>query len=56
MLEAADQLDFELAAELRDRIEELENPQDADANAPKTKAGTPGSRAGRTGRKGKRKG
>ena len=56
MLEAADQLDFELAAELRDRIEELENPQATDANAPKTKAGTPGSRAGRTGRKGKRKG
>ena len=51
MLEAADQLDFELAAELRDRIEELRDPAASDGETPKTRAGTPGSRAGRTGRK-----
>ncbi|MAJ47287.1 MAG: excinuclease ABC subunit B [Planctomycetes bacterium TMED75] len=51
MLEAADELDFELAAELRDRVEQLRNPKSQDKNAAKTKAGTPGSRAGRTGRK-----
>ena len=51
MLEAADELDFELAAELRDRIEQMRNPEAHDEDAPKTKAGTPGSRAGRTGRK-----
>ena len=51
MLEAADELDFELAAELRDRIEQMRHPEAHDEDAPKTKAGTPGSRAGRTGRK-----
>ncbi|MEC8559901.1 MAG: excinuclease ABC subunit UvrB [Planctomycetota bacterium] len=51
MLEAADQLDFELAAELRDRVEELLNPGSGPVEQVKTKAGTPGSRVGRTGRK-----
>ena len=51
MLKAADDLDFERAAELRDRIDELANPDAASSEPAKTKAGTPGSRAGRTGRK-----
>ena len=51
MLQAADELEFERAAELRDRIEELKNPEAQESSSAKTKAGTPGSRAGRTGRK-----
>ena len=51
MLQAADDLDFERAAELRDRLEELTNPDARTSEGAKTKAGTPGSRAGRTGRK-----
>ncbi|MEE2681626.1 MAG: excinuclease ABC subunit UvrB [Planctomycetota bacterium] len=54
MLQAADDLDFERAAELRDRLEELANPDERPPESAKTKAGTPGSRAGRTGRKKKR--
>jgi excinuclease ABC subunit B len=52
MLAAADELDFEKAAQLRDRIEELESPEgDGETKKKTTKAGIPGSRAGRTGRK-----
>ena len=51
MLAAADELDFEKAAQLRDRIEELEAPETDDETRKTTKAGIPGSRAGRTGRK-----
>ena len=51
MLAAADELDFEKAAQLRDRIEELESPETDGETKTTTKAGIPGSRAGRTGRK-----
>ncbi len=51
MLAAADELDFEKAAQLRDRIEELESPETDGEPKKTTKAGIPGSRAGRTGRK-----
>ena len=50
MLAAADELDFERAAELRDRIEALESPADGETRKT-TQAGVPGSRAGRTGRR-----
>ncbi|MCH2162270.1 MAG: UvrB/UvrC motif-containing protein, partial [Phycisphaerales bacterium] len=61
MLEAADKLEFERAAELRDRIERLEAmPEDApdmpveSAGSDRTSAGRHGSRTGRTGGKGGR--
>ena len=63
MLEAADKLEFERAAELRDRIERLEAmPEDApemsieSAGGGRTNAGKHGSRSGRTGRGGGKSG
>ena len=59
MLEAAEKLEFENAAQLRDRIEHLKSlPEDTEpmpldtAGGPRTKAGMSGSNSGRT--KGKR--
>ena len=61
MLEAADKLEFEEAAKLRDRIDRVKAmPEDAEdmsvesAGGPRTTAGMPGSRAGRTRGKGGR--
>ena len=61
MLEAADKLEFEEAAKLRDRIDRVKAmPEDAEdmsvesAGGPRTTAGMPGSRTGRTGGKGGR--
>ena len=59
MLAAAEKLEFERAAELRDRVERLEAMGEDDgkelslddAGAPRTKAGTSGSHAGKTRRK-----
>ena len=48
MLAAADELQFERAAQLRDQIDALNNPDKA-TSSKGTKAGRPGSRAGRTG-------
>ena len=53
MLKAAEELQFERAAELRDRIDEIESPGGSSKSSDKRsgrKAGEPGSRAGRTGR------
>ena len=61
MLEAADKLEFEEAAKLRDRIDRVKAmPEDAEdmsvesAGGPRTTAGMHGSRAGRTRGKGGR--
>jgi excinuclease ABC subunit B len=56
MLKAAKELQFERAAELRDRVETLRDPEGGEARRPETKAGMPGSRKGRTGPKKSRKG
>ena len=58
MLRAAEERQFERAAELRDQLFDLENPDEAGSDRrkpPGKKAGEPGSRAGRTGRKSTRK-
>ena len=51
MLRAAEEQQFERAAELRDRILELRGEAPAGGSSPGRKAGEPGSRAGRTGRR-----
>ena len=58
MLRAAEELQFERAAELRDRVEELKDPDGprAGKGQGRTRAGEPGSRAGRTGPKKTRRG
>jgi excinuclease ABC subunit B len=56
MLKAAEELQFERAAELRDRVETLRDPEGGEERRPETKAGMPGSRKGRTGPKKSRKG
>jgi excinuclease ABC subunit B len=58
MLRVAEERQFERAAELRDQLFDLQNPDEAGSQKrkpPGKKAGEPGSRAGRTGRKSTRK-
>ena len=54
MLEAAENLDFEQAAELRDRIDALREGQPVEASAGPSAPGAPGTRPQRKRKKGGR--